>query len=63
MKKNTSLTQFKQLSINNLTSPTNKKIQGFDITSKSTFINKVETLKNKPNKHSVEDQYIHGLQD
>jgi hypothetical protein len=63
MKKNTSLPQFKQLNINNLTSPSNKKIQGFDITSKSTFVSKVENLKNKPNKQSVEDQYIHGLQD
>lgn len=66
MKKNTSLPQFKQLSVNNLSSPhanLSKKIQGFDVTSKSTFVSKIETLKNKPNKQSVEDQYIHGLQD
>lgn len=43
MKKNTSLPQFKGLNITNLSSPspTNKKIQGFDTTIKSTFANKI----------------------
>jgi hypothetical protein len=43
MKKNQSLTQFKGLNISNvvLSSPTNKKIQGFDISSKSNFVNKI----------------------
>lgn len=43
MNKNTSLPQFKGLNISNINSPnqTNKKIQGFDTTNKSTFINKI----------------------
>lgn len=52
------------LNIRQISSPTNKKIEGFDKTAmSSTFTSKVDKLKNKPKTEALEDQYIKGLQD
>ncbi len=70
MKKNASLPQFKAINTLNITSPTaftaQKKLQGFDMSQtikSTTYTNKIEQLKNRPQKQSIEDQYIKGLQD
>lgn len=52
------------MNIRQLTSPTNKKVEGFDNTIlSSTFTSKIDKLKNKPKTEALEDQYIKGLQD
>lgn len=52
------------LNVKSLTSPTNKKVEGFDKTVSSQMFNsKVNKLKNKPKAEGLEDQYINGLQD
>lgn len=70
MKKNASQPQFKGINMLNMSfqSPSNaqKKLQGFDMAStikSTTYTSKIEQLKNRPNKQSIEDQYIKGLQD
>lgn len=52
------------LSVKQVTSPHNRKLEGFDNTSaSSTFTAKIDRLKNKPKAEAVEEQYIRGLQD
>ena len=52
------------MTIKQVSSPTNKKIEGFDKTTlSSTFTSKIDKLKNKPKTEVLEDQYIKGLQD
>jgi hypothetical protein len=50
MKKNTSQPQFNAMNIINISSPKSKKIEGFDLTTKSSFTQKVNDLKTKPKK-------------
>lgn len=43
-----------------------KKLQGYDMSSTlktSSYTSQIEQLKSRPNKQSIEDQYIKGLQD
>jgi hypothetical protein len=52
------------ITIKQLCSPNNKKVEGFDKTTlSSTFTSKIDKLKNKPKTEILEDQYIKGLQD
>jgi hypothetical protein len=52
------------ITMKQLCSPTNKKVEGFDKTTlSSTFTSKIDKLKNKPKTEILEDQYIKGLQD
>jgi len=52
------------MTIKQVSSPTNKKIEGFDKTTlSSTFTSEIDKLKNKPKTEVLEDQYIKGLQD
>ncbi len=63
-KSTASLNINQSLNIKQLSSPTNKKIEGFDKTGFSTsFASKIDKLKNKPKTEALEDQYIKGLQD
>ena len=59
-----SLNLNQSINVRQLTSPTNKKIEGFHKTAfSSTFSSKIDKLKNKPKTEALEDQYIKGLQD
>ena len=52
------------LNIKQISSPKNKKVEGFDKTAlSSTFVTKIDRLKNKPKVEVIEDEYINGLQD
>jgi hypothetical protein len=53
MKKNTSQPQFNAMNIINISSPKSKKLEGFDLTTKSSFTQKIENLKTKPKKESI----------
>lgn len=67
MKKNLSVVALNGpgLTVRGVNSPQNsKKVEGFDKTSTSqSFSTKIQKLKNKPKKESLEDAYVKGLQD
>lgn len=51
------------LNVKGLTSPSNKKVEGFDKTTSSLFASKVSKLKARPKVEGLEEQYINGLQE
>lgn len=67
MKKNLSTVTLSvsPLSVRGVNSPQhNKKVEGFDKNSTiQSFATKIEKIKNKPKKESLEDMYVKGLQD
>lgn len=63
-KSTASLNLSNTLNIRQVTSPTHKKVEGFDnVGLSSTFTSKIDKLKSKPKTEALEDQYIKGLQD